>query len=107
MVLYLHSIIATMACLGERFTFTLSQHNLHNYSSVIVRRNVLRQHSRGKSILRFSLLYNLVSLAHVVPKYLNFAVQADRSSYELDIRQMLLFIRVFFISPRRLIISLG
>lgn len=93
---YLHSTIATVACVRECFTFRPSRRNLHNYSFVLVRRNLFRHHSRGQSILRFSLLYicsrTLSSFARVVPKYLNFAVQADRSSYDLDIRQMLLFI---------------
>jgi hypothetical protein len=93
---YLHSTIATVACLGECFTITLSRHNFHNYSFVLVRRNLFRQHSREQSILRLNLLFNcsrkLASFSRLVPKYLNFAVQADRSSYELAIRQMLLFI---------------
>jgi len=72
------------------------QHNLHKYSLVLVRRHLFRQHSRGQSILRFNPLYicsrKLASFVRTVPKYLNFAVQADRSSYGLDIRQMMLFI---------------
>jgi len=72
------------------------QHNLHKYSLVFAGRNWFRQHSRGQSILRFNPLYicsrNLASFVRTVPKYLNFAVQADSSSYGLDIRQMMLFI---------------
>jgi hypothetical protein len=55
-----------------------------------------REQTGEQNILRFNALYissrRRVSFARVVPKYLNFAAQADRSSYELEIRQMLLFI---------------